>query len=71
MYFEQKIVNGILCHRNDPRGEWIQYSQEDLTGMLQNYHRINDRIMECLAEVKGSFESTAKNLISMIYCFPY
>jgi len=31
MYYEEKIVNEILCHRGTPDGEWIQFTLEQLT----------------------------------------
>jgi hypothetical protein len=36
MYFEQKIIKGVLCYRSSPSGEWTEYSKEELTGMLQS-----------------------------------
>ncbi len=35
MYYEEEIVNGVLCWRNTPDGEWIQYTVEALTVALQ------------------------------------
>lgn len=73
MYFEQKVVNGVLCHRSTPDGEWIPYSSEDLTGMLQNYHNIRTRIMEILdlASNYDYLKSKAQALITYIYTLPY
>ena len=31
MYYEEKVINGILFYRNYPDKEWIEMSKEDLT----------------------------------------
>lgn len=31
MYHEEKIIDGVLCWRGTPRGEFIQYTAEELT----------------------------------------
>ena len=31
MYYEEKIIDGILSHRNTPNGEWIPFTAEELT----------------------------------------
>ena len=31
MYYEEKIINGILHHRGSPDGEWIMFTIEDLS----------------------------------------
>lgn len=31
MYYEEKVVNGVLCYRNNPRGEFVQFTLEQLT----------------------------------------
>ena len=31
MYYEEKIINGILCWRSTPKGMWTAYSAEELT----------------------------------------
>ena len=30
MYYEEKIINGILCWRSIPKGMWTAYSAEEL-----------------------------------------
>lgn len=34
MYHEEKIINGKLCWRGTPNGEWIECSKEQLTSKL-------------------------------------
>ncbi len=31
MYHEEEIIDGILCHRGTPDGEWVPYTLEALT----------------------------------------
>lgn len=31
MYYEEKVINGILCSRTTPNGEWKQFTLVDLT----------------------------------------
>lgn len=31
MYHEEKVINGVLCWRGTPDGEWTQYTSEALT----------------------------------------
>lgn len=31
MFYEQKVINGILCWRNDLDGEWNEFSLQGLT----------------------------------------
>lgn len=34
MYYEEKVIDGILCHRNDPEGGWVQFTSEELTNQI-------------------------------------
>ena len=34
MYYEELVINGVLCYRTTPKGSWTAYSKEDLTSML-------------------------------------
>jgi len=31
MYYEEKIINGVLSHRSTPDGEWIPFTIEALS----------------------------------------
>ena len=31
MFYEEKVIDGILCHRSTPDGEWIQFTLKSLT----------------------------------------
>lgn len=43
MYYEEKIVDNILCYRLNPNGKWIKYSQELLS---QKYMALKQIITE-------------------------
>ncbi len=30
MYYEEKIINGVLCFRHDPKGAWIAFTLEEM-----------------------------------------
>lgn len=34
MYSDEKIIDGVLCWRGTPNGEWIQKTAKQLTEML-------------------------------------
>lgn len=31
MYYEEKVVNGVLCYRSGPRDEWTPFTAQQLT----------------------------------------
>lgn len=43
MYHEEQIINGVLCHRSTPTGEWIPYTVEQLT---TKYEQLNVRLIQ-------------------------
>lgn len=34
MYYEEKIVDGVLSHRGTPTGKWIPFTPSQLTQMV-------------------------------------
>lgn len=34
MYYEEKVINNILCSRSHPTGKWIPFTVERLTVRL-------------------------------------
>lgn len=34
MYYEEQIVNGVLCWRSTPNGEWTRFTAQELTDKL-------------------------------------
>lgn len=43
MYHEEAIINGKLCWRGTPNGEWIEYTKEQLTLKLQEARQTSGR----------------------------
>ena len=40
MYYEEKVINGILCWRGDPHGEWHEM---DYVELLNHYDMLSNR----------------------------
>lgn len=34
LYYEEEIIDGVLCWRSHPKGEWTAFSAEQLTKKL-------------------------------------
>lgn len=34
MYYEEKIINGILCYRNSPNSDFKEFTKEHLTSKI-------------------------------------
>lgn len=43
MYYEETIINGVLCFRNTPKGEWIKFSDIELTNEIL---RLKEKLKE-------------------------
>jgi len=35
MYYEEKVINRVLCYRDTPKGKWIPFSAPELTGRVK------------------------------------
>lgn len=35
MYYEEKIINDILCYRHSPNGKWMEFTKEKLTSKIK------------------------------------
>lgn len=46
MYHREEIINGVLCYKTTPNGEWIEYTKEQLTAKIEA-----ERIKQSFAEV--------------------
>lgn len=44
MYFEEEIIEGILCFRTSPNGAWRAYNREELTIRVGKYHSLQDTL---------------------------
>lgn len=42
MFYEEKVVSGVLCHRSTPDGEWVQYTPESLTKAVVTLRSVAD-----------------------------
>jgi hypothetical protein len=40
MYYEEKMINGILHWRNDPDGKWTAYTSKELSDMAEKYRTL-------------------------------
>lgn len=63
MYYEEKIIEGILHYRTDPNGEWHPMSAERLTGYvsrIQSDLEEKNKIIEELEEYKAMYEGLCK-----------
>lgn len=73
MYFEQEIINGVLCHRGTPDGDWIPYTSTELTKMLVCYHSARSKMFNILdmASNYDYLKSTANNLVVYLRSLVY
>jgi hypothetical protein len=39
MYYQEKVINGILCCKHSPNGEWIELAKQTLTERLMKYKK--------------------------------
>ena len=46
MFYEEKLIDGVMCYRTDPDGEWKQYLRTDLSSRYA-------KAMEDLAEMRS------------------
>ena len=37
MYYQEKVINGILCCKHSPNGEWVELAKQTLTERLMKY----------------------------------
>jgi hypothetical protein len=45
MFHQEKTIDGILCYRTNPNGDWRPYSQKELSLILK------DRLFEKESEI--------------------
>jgi len=41
MYYEEQIINGVLCFRNTPNGEWSEFTIQQLSEKCVELKRAN------------------------------
>ena len=61
MYFEEKIINGILCWRDTPTGEWQQYSAAEISA---KYEQVQLRLAQKNGETPVTIDNNRSDLIA-------
>lgn len=62
MYYDEQVINGVLCHRGTPQGEWIPFTLEALSISLVAMRRqVKDRD-ERIAKLTSLLSSLKKIL---------
>lgn len=56
MYYEEKVVNGVLCWRGSPDGEWHPISQTELTMRLVTSTESAYQLLEVCESVVAEHE---------------
>lgn len=63
MYFEEKVIEGVLSWRNDPTVMWTAYSIEELSKRVvhqnQRMRVYTERMNKCVDIIRG-LEDVAK-----------
>jgi len=76
MYYEEKVINGILCFRNDPHGEWNEIDYAHLLSAYEqntkNYYAYAKLAQEHKVS-RDAWKKLAVNLMdiidnSKVYC---
>jgi hypothetical protein len=39
MYYQEKVINGILCCKHSPDGEWVELAKQTLTERIIKYKK--------------------------------
>ena len=48
MYYEEKIIDGILCYRCTPNGDWTKFSIESLSKRAYNDRQKLKTLRKCV-----------------------
>lgn len=51
MYYEEKIIDGVLCYRYSPKAEWTPMGPQSLTKRICELREENRKLREALYEV--------------------
>jgi hypothetical protein len=55
MYYQEKVINGILCCKYSPNGEWIELAKQTLTERLMKYEKALQIIQNFDEEDEGKY----------------
>jgi hypothetical protein len=58
MYHEEKMINGILCWRGTPNGEFIQYTLEQMTAKYTEMKELGRDLSNIIYDLKKEVEET-------------
>ena len=53
MYYEEKIINGVLCCRTTPDGIWQPFTLEELSTRLEAKEKECEKLKSLLGEVRN------------------
>ena len=71
MYYEEKVINGVLCWRNTPQGRWERFSIEALTSALiserSQRETGSNELREELKHVAGALNSLRARVEGKLY----
>lgn len=45
MYYAEKVIDGVLHYKTTPRGQWIPYTQEELSQMVIELKKALDQAL--------------------------
>jgi len=51
MYYEEKIINGILHNRSSPQGEWVKCTLQRASAYIMELHEMIADLQQRLKEV--------------------
>jgi hypothetical protein len=54
MYYQEKIINGVLMFKTTPNGDWKPISPEELTKRLQKLQKVSLDLYEALKVCSAS-----------------
>ena len=65
MYYEEKIINGVLCFRNSKSKEFRPYSPEGLTQRIEQLEKALNKTESELDAIKENIAKFANTLLKV------
>ena len=56
MFYEEQMVNGIMCWRNTPTGEWTQFTIEELSQRYSLVKKSADMYRAEIRELRKKYD---------------
>ena len=63
MYYEEQIINGVLCWRNTREGDFKEYSKTELTQRVKKLEKLNVNYLSKIENLKNQNELLSNNPI--------